>query len=141
MKPIRIATIWVLLWLTACAAQRPVLSSDPRLTSAGAEVAEREVDECLARARVAATERRDRENVAANAASSSVVGAAAGGAGGAVVGEAGRGAAAGAVGGAVASLTAALMRGLFGARQPDLLYRDYAERCLRERGYDIAGWK
>ena len=142
MKFFRIAIIsFLLCGLPACAAQRPVLSSNARLMSVGPSVAERDVDDCVARAEAASTEGRNGENVAAGAASSSVVGAAAGGAGGAIVGEAGRGAAAGAVGGAVGSLTSALMQSLFRSRQPDPAYRQFVDRCLRDKGYEPAGWK
>ena len=120
-----------------------MLAANARLMNVGPAVAEREVDDCVARAEAASTEGREpsAEDVAAGAASSSVVGAAAGGAGGAVVGDAGRGAAAGAVGGAVASLTSALIHGLFRSRAPDPYYRQFVDRCLREKGYEPAGWK
>lgn len=110
----------------------------------GSDLGERDIDECIARAEAALTEGRDtpkEENVVAGAATSSVVGAAAGGAGGAVVGQAGQGAAAGAVGGAVASLTYALLQGLFRSKPPNPSNRQLVDRCLREKGYEPAGWK
>jgi len=141
---LQIARISLLLFgIAACATQRPVLSSNAQLMRVGPGEAERAVDECIARAEAASTEGREtpKENVVAGAATSSVVGAAAGGAGGAVVGDAGRGAAAGAVGGAVASLTHALLQGLFSSKPPDPSYRQYVDRCLREKGYEPTGWK
>jgi outer membrane lipoprotein SlyB len=138
---LQIATISLLLFgIAACATQRPVLSSNAQLMRVGPGEGERAVD---ARAEAASTEGREtpKENVVAGAATSSVVGAAAGGAGGAVVGDAGRGAAAGAVGGAVASLTHALLQGLFASKPPDPSYRQYVDRCLREKGYEPTGWK
>ncbi|MGH7930867.1 MAG: hypothetical protein ACREQV_24105, partial [Candidatus Binatia bacterium] len=111
----------LLIGISACASQRPLLSSNEHLMRVGPSVGERDVDDCIARAEAASSEggKTSGENAVAGAAGSSVVGAAAGGAGGAVVGDAARGAAAGAVGGAVASLTSALMRGLFASREPD----------------------
>jgi hypothetical protein len=66
------------------------------------------------------------------------VGAAAGAAGAAVYGgdvgrAAGTGAAAGAAAGAV--------RGGFEAADPNPTYRNFVQRCLRERGYDVIGWQ
>jgi hypothetical protein len=127
---------------SACASHRPVLSSNDHLMRVGPTAGERDIDDCIARAETASSERGkgSGEQVVAGAAGSSVVGAAAGGAGGAVVGNAGRGAAAGAVGGAVASLTSALMRGLFASKEPDPYYRQFVDRCLREKGYEPSGW-
>jgi tetrahydromethanopterin S-methyltransferase subunit D len=132
----------LLLGISACASQRPVLSSNAYLVRVGPSVAEREIDECLRLADAASAEGgKPGENVAADTATSSVVGAAAGGAGGAVVGQAARGAAAGAAGGAAAGLTHALLQGLFRSKQPDPYYRQFVDRCLREKGYQPAGWR
>ncbi len=141
---LQVATISSLLvGISACASQRPVLSSNAHLMRVGPDVGERDIDECIARAEAASTEGRatSKENVVAGTATSSVVGAAAGGAGGAIVGQAGQGAAAGAVGGVVASLMHALLEGLFRSKPPDLSNRQFVDRCLREKGYEPAGWK
>ena len=140
----QIAAISALLfWISACASQKPVLSSNAHLMRVGSAAGERDIEECTARAEAVSTEggETSKENVAAGAATSSVVGAAAGGAGGAIFGHAGQGAAAGAVGGVVASLTHTLLRGLFGSKPPDPSYRQLVDRCLREKGYEPAGWK
>jgi hypothetical protein len=135
--------LWLAFVISACASQRPLLSSNPHLARVGSDVAEQDINNCIERAKVASTERREppNENVVADTAVNSVVGAAAGGAGGAVVGNAAQGAAAGAVGGAVASLTSALLRGMFAPKPPDPSFRVFADRCLREKGYEPAGWK
>lgn len=129
--------------ISACSSQRPLLSSNPHLARVGPNVAEQDIADCMERAKVASSERREppKENVVVDTAANSVVGAAAGGAGGAVVGNAAHGAAAGAVGGAVASLTSALLRGMFAPKPPDPSFRVFADRCLREKGYEPAGWK
>jgi len=138
-----VTLVSLLLEISACASQRPVLSSNEHLMRVGPEFGERDIDECIAGAEEASTEggKASKENVVAGAATGSVVGAAAGGAGGAVVGQAGQGAAAGAVGGVVASLMHALLQGLFQSKPPDPFNRQFVERCLRERGYEPAGWK
>jgi hypothetical protein len=133
----------LILGISGCSSHRPVLSANAHLARVGSDTAARDIDECIERAKVASTEGGESTsgNVVAGAAGSSVVGAAAGGAGGAVVGNAAQGAAAGAVGGAVASLTSALLRGLFAPKPPDPALRSFADRCLREKGYEPAGWK
>lgn len=134
----------LLIGLSACAAHRPVLSSNQHLTQVGSSVAERDIDECMRRAEASARDgggENRNESAAADTVTSTAVGAAAGGAGGAVVGRAGQGAAAGAAGGAAASLTSALLRGIFTPRQPSLSYKGVVDRCLREKGYEPAGWK
>ena len=141
---LQIATISpLLLGISSCASQRPVLSPNAHLMRVGPSVGERDIGECIDRAEAASTEGREtsKENVVADTATGSVVGAAAGGAGGAVVGRAGQGAAAGAAGGAAASLMHALLQGLFRSKPPDPSYRQFVDQCLREKGYEPAGWK
>ena len=134
------------LAISACAAQKPVLFSNAHLTSVGSPVSERDIDECITKAKAgseaAPSTDSPKESPLAGAATSSVVGAAAGGAGGAIVCNAGQGAAAGAVAGAVGSLMYALLQGrLFERKPPEPITRQLTERCLREKGYDPVGWK
>jgi uncharacterized protein YcfJ len=144
----RVATFASALFaISACAAQKPVLSSNDYLMRVGSSVAEQDIDECIAYAKAGSeagpiNKENPKENPIAGAATSSVVGAAAGGAGGAIFGNAGRGAAAGAVAGAVGSLTYALLQGRLFERKPlEPITRQLAERCLREKGYEPAGWR
>jgi phage tail tape-measure protein len=136
------AVVSVVLGIFACASQRPVLSSNEHLSRMGAEVGERDIDECINNAK-ARTDGVDasKDNVVAGAATSSVAGAAAGGATGAVFGHAGKGAAAGAVGGVVGSLTQALLQGLFRPKPPQPSNQQVVDSCLRQKGYEPAGWK
>ena len=131
------------IWLSACAGHRPVLSPNTYLIRVGSSVAQRDVDECMRLAEISSTDRAEtpKESAAADTVTNTAVGAAAGGAGGAVVGRAGQGAAAGAAGGAAASLTSAVLRGLWSSEPPDPSYREFVDRCLREKGYEPAGWK
>jgi OmpA family protein len=79
-------------------------------------------------------------DVAGSTAIGAGTGAAIGAVGGAVTGNAGEGAAVGAATGG----TAGLLSGIFGAfrsSQPDPVYANFVDRCLRERGYDPIGWK
>lgn len=132
----------LLVGILACASQRPVLSSNEHLMRVGAAVGERDIDECTARAEARSTESGDSTgNVVAGTATSSVVGAAAGGAGGAVVGQAAQGATVGAVSGVVASLMQALIQGLFRPKPPRPSNQQFVDSCLRQKGYEPAGWK
>jgi hypothetical protein len=131
----------VLLALTGCATQRPILGANNHLMRVGTAAAEKDIEDCMAIAETAAEAGASgNENVVAGAATSSVVGAAAGGAGGAVFGNAGQGAAAGAVGGAVGSLTHSLLQGLFRPKPAEPVRRNLTERCLRAKGYEPSGW-
>jgi outer membrane lipoprotein SlyB len=134
----------LLIGLSACATQRPVLSSNEHFMRVGSSVAERDVDDCIRRAEVYRSSgdggENTKESAVADTVTSSAVGAAAGGAGGAVVGRAGEGAAVGAAASAAGSLMHALLRGLFTPRTPSPS-KGFVDRCLREKGYEPAGWK
>ena len=131
--------------LAACAAQRPVLYPNDHLKRAGRELSERQIDECMREAEdyVSSSGRAGEVagSTAAGAGTGAAIGAVAGAAGGAVVGHAARGAAAGAAGGAAGGLTRGAIRGLSASGRPDPVVRNYVNRCLREKGYDVIGWK
>lgn len=120
----------------ACAGPRPVLYPNVRLQETGEAAADQAVEECME----LADARGIGDNAAADTAVSTGAGAAVGGAVGAVTGaitgSPGTGAAAGAAGGGVIGL----FRGLFGARDPGPVYKNYVNACLRERGYQPLGW-
>lgn len=120
-----------------CATQRPVLYPNPALEERGVAAAQRDVDECMARAEAYVKGAGSAGEVAAHTVGGAAAGGVVGAAGGAVVGEVGRGAGVGAATGA----TAGLLRGLFGAQRPDRVTRAFVERCLRERGLEPIGWR
>ena len=125
------------LLLAACAGKRPVLYPNAQLQRAGADAAQRDVDECLRQARESGVDEERGREVAGSTAGGAAVGGAAGAAGGAVLGNIGRGAAAGAAGGAAGGL----VHGLFRSSEPDPVLKKWVERCLRDKGYDPIGWK
>lgn len=137
--------VCLLLPLAGCAARRPVLYPNERLKQAGRDVAERDINECLNEGKeyLASGGRAGKVagSAAAGAGAGAAVGAAAGAAGGAVVGHAGRGAAVGAAGGGAGGLTRGAISGLSRSRAPDPVLRNYVDRCLREKGYEVIGWK
>jgi hypothetical protein len=129
-----------------CASQ-PVLYPNEQYRAAGEAGARADVEECR---RLAEQHGADQPGagaaVARETAASSVIGgatgAASGAAVGAIVGSAGRGAAAGAAGGAAWAGTSALLRAILRPRaQRNDLEQAFVTRCLRERGYDVIGWK
>jgi hypothetical protein len=130
--------IGIVISSLACAAKRPVLVPSPRLETVGMDAAQQDIDDCLRRA-TSGLEPRPAGKVAGSTAVGAATGAAVGAVAGAVVGSAGRGAAMGAAGGG----TSGLIRGLFhsGDRDLDPEQRRLVEQCLREKGYEVSGWK
>ncbi len=135
-------TVWVtvgamLLVLSGCATQRPVLYPNAKYNQVGTEVAQRDIDDCIRLAEQHGVSPSGGEKVARGGAGGALVGGAAGAAGGAVRGNAGQGAAVGAAAGAAAGAT----RGAIRSDEPGSVYKGFVQRCLRERGYDVIGWK
>jgi hypothetical protein len=114
-----------------------VLYPNAHLQQVGPQQAELDIAECRRRAD-AYLERTTGKDVARNTAIGGAGGAAVGAVGGAVSGgSAGRGAAIGAATGA----TAGALSGLITQSAPSPAYKNFVERCLRERGYDVIGWQ
>ena len=124
---------------SGCATRRPVLFDNTKLQSVGREAADKDIDECFARASDAGLEARQGERVVGNTGKAAVVGAAAGGAAGAFSRSesAGTGAAAGAAGAAAGTMVSSMFR----SGEPDPTQKRYVEECLREKGYRVIGWK
>ncbi len=127
-----------LLLVAGCASPEPVLYPNDHLAYVGKAAAEEDVDDCRHMAESAGANRGEGtgEQAAGGALAGGAIGGAAGAAGGAVVGSAGRGAAIGAAAGAPARI----MRGLFKGSKPSQAYRNFVNRCLGDRGYEVVGW-
>lgn len=125
-----------LLAATACGSKQPQLYPNDKYQAAGPAQAQADINECELLAERYAGQETEAGETAKRTAAGAGVGAAGGAAAGAIYGSAGRGAAAGAAAGAVGGL----LSGLFG-RGPDPVYRNYVDRCLREKGYEPMGWK
>lgn len=123
--------------LAACASKRPVLYPNEHLRMVGDAEAEMNIEACMSLARDFGAQSPKGEEVAKDTAAGAAVGGATGAAVGAVVGNLGKGAAAGAAGGAAGALT----RGVIRSGDPDPVFRQFVERCLRERGYEPIGWR
>ncbi len=127
------------LFLSACAAPKPILYPNAHLQQVGEAGAEQDIAECAEMAKDAGARpsRGKTGQVAGGTAAGGAIGSAAGAVGGAVVGHPGRGAMIGAASGA----TGGFLRGLFRKSPPSEAYKQFVNRCLRERGYDPVGWE
>ena len=136
----RIVSRWLLMgiFLASCG-PKPILYPNQHYKDAGRDAADQAIEECSQMAKDAgATPSRGKTGqVAGSTVGGGAVGSAAGAVGGAVVGHAGRGAMVGAASGA----TAGFLRGLFRRSPPSQAYKEFVQRCLKERGYDPVGWE
>ena len=123
----------------ASCAPKPILYPNQHYKDVGQETAERDIEDCsqMAKDAGATASRGKTGQVAGSTAGGGAVGSAAGAVGGAVVGHPGRGAMVGAASGA----TAGFLRGLFRRSPPSQAYKQFVQRCLKERGYDPVGWE
>jgi hypothetical protein len=124
--------------LVSCASmQGPILHPNVHLQEVGKQQADKDVEECreLASQYVPSTAGTD-------VAKSTGIGAVGGAAVGAVAGAVGGGGAGtGAVVGAATGGTAGAVAGLVKHAEPSPAYKDFVDRCLRERGYEVVGWQ
>jgi hypothetical protein len=125
----------VVFW--GCADKRPVLYPNAHLKQVGEEAARRDVDACIRYAQERGAEGSKSAEIAKNTAGGAAMGGAVGAATGAVLGNLGRGTAAGAAGGAAGGL----VKGIFDSSDPDPVFKNFVDRCLREKGYESIGWK
>ena len=137
-------SIFAVFLFAGCASQRPVLYPNQQLNRVGSSVANRDIDECMHQAEVYVSSvgraGRITDEVTTELGTSAAVGAAAGGAGGAIVGRAGTGAAVGAAGGGAAGATRGLIHGLGRRENPSPVFKNFVNRCLRDKGYEPIGW-
>lgn len=123
--------------LAACAtAQRPVLYPNAHLKNVGDATAQRDINECMQMADNAGVSRSGNQ-VVKRGAEGAAVGAAAAGVGTLIRGGS---VAEGAAVGAAVGGTAGAVHGAF---HTDLnpTYKNFVQRCLHERGYDVIGWQ
>jgi hypothetical protein len=134
-----------LLVLSGCTPMTPTLYPNDHLQKVGGVQAERDVAECQALAeewvKSGGQGAQIAKDTARNVGVGTAVGAASGAAGGAIYGDPARGAAAGAAGGAAAGLMGTLFGWMFSKSEPEPVYRNFVEKCLRDRGYDPIGWQ
>ncbi len=132
----KLLVIAICLLVSGCAAKRPVLYPNAHLNKVGQAQAQQDINECW-RMADAYVKSEPGKQIAKDAAKSGTVGAATGAAAGAVYGGAGRGAAAGAAVGVVGETTS----GILNSRDPSPIFKNFVDRCLREKGYETIGWQ
>ncbi len=117
--------------------RRPHLYPNAHYQEVGPETAQMDIAGCMARADVGAPQESTGRDAAVNTVGGAAGGAALGAIAGAIAGNAGTGAATGAaVGGA-----AGLGKTAYDKRKPSETYQGYVDACLREKGYEVIGWK
>jgi hypothetical protein len=143
----RAAWLVAVTLLAGCSTSKPILYPNAHLQDVGEAAAEQDIEFCQEAAETAGAEPDSGKagETATRTATGAAMGSAAGAAGGAVAGairgNPGRGAMTGAAAGAAGGATHGLLRSMFSRRQPSQVYKQYVNRCLRERGYDVVGWK
>ncbi|HVG02533.1 MAG TPA: hypothetical protein VM842_06550 [Nitrospira sp.] len=136
-----LAILFTLFSLAACAGPEPILRSNTQLQLYGKETAEREAALCGIKAERAGLQHGT--NRSRNAGAGLVLGVVGGAAVGASTGLIGgpTGIAIGAAaGGAVGGLLGGLA-GSYKSLEPRQEYAAFVERCLKEKGYETAGWQ
>lgn len=135
--------ISVLSLFNACSSAHPVLYPNAHFKSVGKEAAEQDIEACkeLAESAGAEEDKGGAGRVVTGTAVGAGVGAASGAVGGAVSGAAGSGSAIGAASGAVWGLLMGLWHVAVGPSEPNQAYRNFVNRCLQEKGYEVTGWQ
>ena len=131
--------------LSACSATHPTLYPNAQYNRVGSAQADRDVAACEQQAqeyvKTGGQGAQKAGEAARNAGVGAAVGAASGAVGGAIGGNVGEGAAVGAAGGATAGLLGTMFGWMFQRSEPDPTYRNFVEKCLRDKGYEPIGWQ
>jgi len=123
--------------LGGCGAIRPVLYPNTHLQSIGKEKAEQNIDDCIQMANEYKAGSDKAKEIAKDTTAAGVVGAATGAVIGAITGDMGRSAAIGGAGAATATMGMGVMR----SGEPDPIFKQFVEQCLREKGLQPIGWR
>jgi hypothetical protein len=130
--------------LAACSASKPTLYPNDQYKRVGEAQAEEDVKNCQAQAeeyvKTGGQGAQRAGEAARNTGVGAAVGAASGAVGGAIGGNVGEGAAVGAASGATAGLLGTMFGWMFQRSEPDPTYRNFVEKCLRDKGYEPIGW-
>ena len=129
----------IVLAMSACTTQRPVLYPNGKLRAVGEAAAQADIDDCIALAHASGVDDGRAERLASKTAKNATVGAGTGAVVGAIsdrrsVGE-------GAAIGAGATASATLLRGMVNASEPEPIHKRFVSICLQDRGYQLIGWQ
>ena len=118
--------------------QGPILYPNAHYESVGRETARMDIEACWTLARESGASESRAAKISEGAANDAASLAAAGAAAAAVIGsDPHRAAEAGAAAGGAAAFAAAMML----PKSPPPVFRGIVERCLFEKGYEVAGWE
>lgn len=137
--PFVLLSVLGLVALTGCSNPKPVLYPNAQLNSVGRAQADRDIEACedFAKNNGVSSGGGKTGEVVKSTAVGGGTGAAVGAVAGAVAGgDAGKGAA---IGGATGA-TAGLIHGALKDSGLDSTYRNFVNRCLKDKGYDVVGW-
>lgn len=125
------------LLLGACGAKRPVLYPNEHLKQTGKAKANQDIDDCIKLADEYQAGGSRAGEIAKDTGKAGVVGAATGAVIGALTGNFGRGTAIGGAGAATATMGSGIMR----SDEPDPVFRQFVDQCLRDKGFQPVGWR
>jgi outer membrane lipoprotein SlyB len=128
--------LFALTFIGCAASQKPVLYPNYHLKTVGNAQAQRDIDDCMQTAE-AYVKKNQESKIAEGAVKGGAIGAATGAAVGAVTGNFGRGLATGAAGGAAGGAT----YGAFKTAEPSPVYKNFVNKCLKDKGYEPMGWQ
>ena len=140
LAPGRLSLFAVCVLGAGCAGTtpKPVLYPNNHLKQVGQAAADRDIAECRQLASSYGVAQTKDGKVARKAVGGAAVGGASAGAYGLVRGkDAGERALAGAAAGAAAGT----VRGAMSSTETSPLYKNFVQKCLRERGYEVIGWQ
>jgi hypothetical protein len=134
--------------LTGCASTganspsaRPVLYPNATLTRVGKAHGRAEAKACMARASQAGLTPGEKNNaVARGAGVGAATGAVASAVGALITGRGGEGAIRAGAAGAAVGGSAGAVQGAFHNDRPSATYRNFVQRCLGDRGFEVIGW-
>ena len=116
----------------------PVLYPNNHLNQVGQAAANRDIIECRQLASSSGVAETKDGKVARQAAGGAAVGGASAGAWGLVRGN---GAGERALAGAAAGAAAGTVRGAMNSSETSPVYKNFVQKCLRDRGYEVIGWQ
>jgi outer membrane lipoprotein SlyB len=120
---------------------RPVLYPNATLNRVGDAQGRAEADACMARAVSAGLAPEEKNNaVARGAGVGAATGAVASAVGALITGRGGEGVVRAGAAGAAVGGSAGAVQGAFRNDRPSSTYRNFVQRCLSERGFEVIGW-
>lgn len=128
---------FALCGLASGCTMRPALYPNEHLTRVGKQQADADIRNCMELAEEYEVKAGQGKELAKGTAIGAGGGAVAGAVGGAISGNVGGGIATGAASGAALGL----FYGLFKAAEPSPTYKNFVNKCLQEKGYEIVGWE